>query len=119
MRQELERGGRNLTYALALAEAIDGRSEIFALAADSDGIDGNSPAAGAIVNGSSASALRRAGLVPSHELAKNRSFSTLEAIGATITTGPTGVNVNDCRLIYVGRFSNDEAPQLLKPLRRE
>jgi glycerate 2-kinase len=102
VRWPMERGGRNLTYALALAEAIDGRSDIFALAADSDGIDGNSPAAGAIIDGDSAAALRSLKREPSAELERNRSFAALAAIGAVFTTGPTGVNVNDLRLIYVG-----------------
>ena len=101
VRHPQERGGRNLTYALALAEAIEGTSGIVALAADSDGIDGNSPAAGAIVDGSSAAALRKNGLEARDALARNRSFLTLAAIGATIHTGPTGVNVNDIRLICV------------------
>jgi glycerate 2-kinase len=95
-----ERGGRNLTYALALADAIKGTSGIVALAADSDGVDGNSPAAGAIVDGSSAAALRKTGLEARDALDRNRSFAALDAIGATICTGATGVNVNDVRLIY-------------------
>jgi glycerate 2-kinase len=98
-----EAGGRNLTYALALAEALDGTSEIAALAADSDGIDGNSAVAGAVVDGSSAAKMRAAGWVPVEALARNRSFRALDAIGATFRTGPTGVNVNDLRMIYVGR----------------
>lgn len=96
-----ERGGRNLTYALALADAVDGVRGIAALAADSDGIDGNSQVAGAMVDGSSAAALRRSGFVPREALAANKSHAALAAIGATLRIGPTGVNVNDCRLILV------------------
>jgi glycerate 2-kinase len=99
--QPAERGGSNLTYALALADAVDGVRGIAALAADSDGIDGNSPVAGAMVDGSSAAALRRAGFAPREALAANKSHAALAAIGATLRTGPTGVNVNDCRLILV------------------
>jgi glycerate 2-kinase len=97
-----EAGGRNLTYALALADALDGSDGIVALAADSDGIDGNSAVAGALVDGNSAASMRHAGWVPGEALAHNRSYRALDAIGATIRTGPTGVNVNDLRMIYVG-----------------
>lgn len=97
-----EAGGRNLTYALAVAEAIDGTSGITVFAADSDGIDGNSPVAGALVDSSSAAKLRAAGWVARDALTHNRSHRALDAIGATISTGPTGVNVNDLRMIYVG-----------------
>jgi glycerate 2-kinase len=96
-----EAGGRNLTYALALAAALDGTDAIVALAADSDGIDGNSPAAGALIDGYSAARLRAAGWYPDDVLRLNRSFDALDAVGATLITGPTGVNVNDVRMIYV------------------
>ncbi|NJS14489.1 MAG: hypothetical protein HC788_07630 [Sphingopyxis sp.] len=80
----------------------DGAIGITVLAADSDGIDGNSPVAGALVDGSSAAKMRDAGWEPGDALARNRSYRALDAIGASIRTGPTGVNVNDLRLIYVG-----------------
>lgn len=96
-----ELGGRNLTYALAMADAIDGADGIVALAADSDGIDGTSGVAGAVVDGHSAAALRNANRAVQVELKHNRSFAALEAIDAVFRTGPTGVNVNDMRLIFV------------------
>lgn len=95
-------GGRNLTYALAMADALDGTSGITAFAADSDGIDGNSPAAGAIIDGRSAARMRAAGWKTQEALDANQSFRALDAIDATIQPRPTGVNVNDLRMIYVG-----------------
>lgn len=96
-----EAGGRNLTYALAMADALDGTEGIVALAADSDGIDGSSGVAGAIVDGRSAGALRGVGRDARTELAHNRSYAALAAIQAVFRTGATGVNVNDLRMIYV------------------
>jgi glycerate 2-kinase len=95
------RGGRNAEFLLALAIAIDGVDNISALAADTDGIDGSEDNAGAFVDGSTATRLRKAGVDPLAALAGNDAWSAFNAIGDLLVTGPTGTNVNDFRAILV------------------
>jgi hydroxypyruvate reductase len=95
------RGGRNLTYALAAAVALDGVAGVQLLAADSDGIDGNSGVAGAIVDGETAAAMRASNCDPVALLRANDSLAGLTAAGACLETGATGVNVNDCRILLI------------------
>jgi len=89
------RGGRNLHLALAAAIAIDGRDDLSLLAASTDGDDGNSGCAGAIVDGETLSLGRAQGLDPVRCLAAFESARFLEAAGATLVTGATGTNVAD------------------------
>ena len=95
------RGGRSAEFLLALAIAIDGVETISALAADTDGIDGSEDNAGAFVDGTTATRLRKAGIDPLAALAGNDAYSAFEAIGDLLMTGPTGTNVNDFRAILV------------------
>lgn len=95
------RGGRNAEFLLALAIAIDGVEGISALAADTDGIDGSEDNAGAYVDGSTATRLRKAGVDPLAALAGNDAYSAFSAIGDLLVTGPTGTNVNDFRAILI------------------
>jgi hydroxypyruvate reductase len=67
----------------------------------SDGIDGNSPHAGAVVDGSTWDAISARGIDPSVSLQRCDSSPALEAVGATITTGPTGVNHADLMVVEV------------------
>ncbi len=94
-------GGRNLEAALAAALAIDGRPITFAALA-SDGRDGPTPAAGAIVDGGSAHRIRDAGFDPAGELASHNSFPVLDTTGDAVVTGPSGNNLGDL-WICVGR----------------
>jgi hydroxypyruvate reductase len=96
------RGGRNSEYALALAIALHGAPGIHALAADTDGLDGNTPAAGAIVRPSTLADAKAQGFNPQGALERNDTYPLFEALGDSATTGPTGVNVNDFRAILVG-----------------
>lgn len=89
------RGGRNLHIALAAAMAIDGRDDLSLLAASTDGDDGNSGCAGAIVDGETLRLGRAQGLDPVRCLAAFESARFLEAAGATLVTGATGTNVAD------------------------
>jgi len=89
------RGGRNLHLALTAAMAMDGSHGLSLLAASSDGDDGNSGCAGAIVDGDTVSHGRARGLDPSRCLAAFDSARFLEAAGATLVTGATGTNVAD------------------------
>lgn len=95
------RGGRNAEFLLALAIAIDGLTGITALAADTDGIDGSEDNAGALVDGTSATRMRHAGIDPLAALAANDAWGAFNAIGDLLVTGPTGTNVNDFRAILV------------------
>lgn len=93
------RGGPNMEYLLALAIGLDGHSDVWALAADTDGIDGRSGAAGAVVG---PTALRAAaGLNPQSLLDANDSAAFFEATGGTLRSGPTRTNVNDFRAILL------------------
>jgi hydroxypyruvate reductase len=95
------KGGRNAEFLLALALAIEGTTGIFALAADTDGIDGTESNAGAIADGTSAARMRKAGIDPAAALARNDAWTAFHAIGDLIETGPTGTNVNDFRAILI------------------
>lgn len=96
------RGGRNLEYALALAIGLGGSAGVVALAADSDGIDGSSDAAGAFVGPDTLSRARALGLDAAVVLAGHDAHGFFEALGDLLVTGPTLTNVNDLRVILVG-----------------
>src|SRR5271166_3218858 len=91
-------GGRNLQFALYCAERIAGES-ITVLSAGTDGIDGNSPAAGAVVDGTTVSRAVQRGFNSADALSRFDAFPLLESIGDTIVTGPTGNNVRDLRIL--------------------
>jgi glycerate 2-kinase len=91
-------GGRNQQFALACAEKIAGE-EITVLSAGTDGIDGNSPAAGAVVDGSSAQRARERGLSISRALQSFDAYPLFRVLGDTIETGPTGNNLRDLRIL--------------------
>lgn len=95
------KGGRNTEFLLSLALGLKGSEGIFALAADSDGIDGVEEAAGAIVTPDTLERLRTAGIDPRACLMNHDSFSAFSAIGNLIVTGPTLTNVNDIRAILI------------------
>ena len=93
------RGGPNMEYLLALAIALDGHPDIWALAADTDGLDGTSGAAGGLIGPNS---LENVGEADAVKLLKaNDSVSFFEAIGGVVRTGPTLTNVNDFRAIML------------------
>jgi glycerate 2-kinase len=96
------RGGRNLEYALGLALALDSAVGIAALAADSDGIDGSSDAAGAYVGPDTLARATVCGLDAAAFLAANDAHGFFASIGDLVVTGPTLTNVNDLRVILVG-----------------
>jgi glycerate 2-kinase len=89
------KGGRNQEFALAAAIELGGRGKLAIMALASDGRDGPTDAAGAIVCGESLAGMVRAGIDPHHALAENDSYHALRAVGALIQTGPTGTNLND------------------------
>lgn len=95
------KGGRNSEFMLALALAIEGRSGIAALAADTDGVDGNCCYAGAFADTGSVARMRSAGMDPATLLAGNDACTAFESVGGMVKTGPTGTNVNDFRAVLV------------------
>ncbi len=91
-------GGRNQQFALYCAQQIAGEN-ITVLSAGTDGIDGNSDAAGAIVDGSTLERARQRGFDAATSLANFDSYPLFQAIGDAIMTGPTGNNVRDLRIL--------------------
>ncbi len=98
-------GGRNLETALRLAMSpgLSGSESFVAICAGTDGTDGNSPAAGAIVDGSTIERARAIGLEPKDFLDRSDAYSFFVAIGDAIATGPTGTNVRDVRMLLHAR----------------
>ncbi|MBZ0059625.1 MULTISPECIES: glycerate kinase [unclassified Leclercia] len=92
------RGGRNTEFLLALACALKGEEGIYAIAGDSDGIDGTEDAAGAIVTPDT---LSRTTLDAKAMLRGHDSYSYFAALGDLVVTGPTLTNVNDIRVVVV------------------
>ncbi|MFC0219044.1 glycerate kinase [Pseudochelatococcus lubricantis] len=95
------RGGRNTAFLLGMLIALKGDPGIWALAGDTDGIDGTEDAAGAIVAPDSWQRALAAGLDPAAVLARHDSYSLFEAVGDLVVTGPTLTNVNDLRAILI------------------
>lgn len=95
------RGGRSQQFALAaafqLAQNPDDPAAV--LSAGSDGIDGNSPAAGAIVDPTTLARARVAGIAPEPALARFDTYLLFAALGDVILTGPTGNNLRDLRIL--------------------
>lgn len=94
-------GGRNQQFALACAVRIAGQP-ITVLSCGTDGIDGSSPAAGAVVDGTTAARARAAGFDPAAHLERCDAWPLLAAIGDAVVTGPTGINVRDVRALVTG-----------------
>jgi len=91
-------GGRNQHFALACAEKIAGEA-ITVLSAGTDGVDGNSPAAGAVVDGSTIERIRQRGLDARQALEGLDAYPVFRALGDAIETGPTGNNLRDLRIL--------------------
>lgn len=95
-------GGRNQELCLSFAIAARGLPTS-AACMGTDGVDGNSPAAGAVVDGDTADEAERAGLNPLEHLDNNDSYTLFHKLGRAIHTGPTGTNVNDIFIALVHR----------------
>ena len=94
-------GGRNQHAALAAALALDGEVAVFG-ALSSDGRDGSTEAAGAIIDGGTCQRIRAAGLDPEESLAECRSHHAVKSSGDLVVTGPTGTNVADIWMAWRG-----------------
>ncbi len=92
------RGGRNQAFVLDCVAKIAGR-EVAVLSAGTDGVDGNSPAAGAVADGETVFRARKLGLEPAAFARRSDSYSLFEALADALVTGPTGNNLRDVRIL--------------------
>jgi hydroxypyruvate reductase len=95
------RGGRAGEFCLGLAQALQGQPGVWALAADTDGIDGVEDNAGAVVTPDTLARAGAAGLKIDAFLDRNDAYGYFSALGDLLVTGPTHTNVNDFRAILV------------------
>ena len=95
------RGGRNVEFLLALGVALDGLAGVYALAGDTDGVDGSEEIAGACLDPDSLDRAWALGIRPKEALAENDGHGFFGALGDAIVTGPTLTNVNDFRAILI------------------
>ena len=101
LRSEGGRGGRCAEFLLSLAIELQGLDEAWAMAADTDGIDGSEDNAGAFMTPDSVKRASSKGLDAKALLAKHDSYGFFSALGDLLVTGPTRTNVNDYRAIVV------------------
>ncbi len=104
------RGGRNLELALAAALELAGTSHRCLLAAGTDGVDGTSPAAGAVVDGHTLARAKKKGRDAHKALAANNSWAFFEGLPEAIVTGATGTNVADVVLGLVAPRAERSVP---------
>ena len=95
------RGGRAGEFCLGLAQALQGQAGVWALAADTDGIDGMEDNAGAFVAPDTLQRAQAQGMKIDGYLARNDAYGYFSALGDLVVTGPTHTNVNDFRAILV------------------
>ena len=95
------RGGRNQEFVLRAALNLDAQAgtDVVVLSAGTDGIDGNSPATGAIADATTVPSAEAHGLSPVAYLENSDAYGFFAAVGGTIVTGPTGNNVRDLRVL--------------------
>jgi glycerate 2-kinase len=91
-------GGRNSAFVLSCVEKIAGR-KITVLSAGTDGMDGNSPAAGAVADGETLARAKALGLDPAAAFQQSDSYTFFDKLGDAIVTGPTGNNLRDLRIL--------------------
>ncbi len=91
-------GGRNSAFVLACVEKIAER-KITVLSAGTDGMDGNSPAAGAVADGETLARAKELGLTPAEYFQRSDAFAFFSKLDAAILTGPTGNNLRDLRIL--------------------
>ena len=95
------RGGRNMEFLLSLAIALNSEPGIYAIAGDTDGVDGQEEIAGAILDPETLERALKLKSRPVDYLDRNDGHSFFEALGNSVITGPTLTNVNDFRAILI------------------
>lgn len=101
VRNEGGRGGRCAEFLLSLAIELEGMEKVWAIAADTDGIDGSEDNAGAVMSPESLAKARAKGLDVKAMLSRHDSYGFFSSLGELLVTGPTRTNVNDYRAILV------------------
>jgi hydroxypyruvate reductase len=94
------KGGRNQELALAALPVLEGLQDVILIALATDGDDGPTDAAGAVVTGESAARAAALGLDGEDYLSRNDAYPFFEALGDLLKTGPTGTNVNDLNFLF-------------------
>jgi glycerate 2-kinase len=94
-------GGRNMEFALASALALEGGKHVVVLSGGTDGTDGPTDAAGAIINGETVGRARSKGLDPLDHLRRNDAYPLFQSLGDLVITGPTRTNVMDVCIMLV------------------
>ena len=95
------RGGRNVEFLLSLGVALNGQPGIYAIACDTDGVDGQEEIAGAYLAPDTLARAWEKGIKPRERLADNDGHGFFQALGDSVICGPTLTNVNDFRAIYI------------------
>ena len=95
------RGGRNTEFLLSFLMSLKDHHSTYALAADTDGIDGSETNAGAFGDPNTLSLIRAKGLNAAELLLSHNAYLAFEAAGSLFFTGSTGTNVNDFRAIFI------------------
>lgn len=95
------RGGRNAQYGLSIAIELEAHANVYAMACDTDGIDGTEDNAGVVVTPDTLIRTREKGLSASEYLLNNDGYSFFEAVNGLVVSGPTMTNVNDFRAILI------------------
>jgi glycerate 2-kinase len=104
-------GGRNAAFVLACVEKIAGKN-IVVLSAGTDGIDGNSPAAGAVADGNTLARAQAANLDPRDAFQRSDAFTFFKCLDDAIITGPTGNNLRDLRILIAAPNTKSSSAEL-------
>jgi glycerate 2-kinase len=94
-------GGRNVEFLLSLLQATESIPNLYALACDTDGIDGMKDNAGAVIDPTSLARAQSIGLCAREHLERNDAYRYFEALNDLVITGPTRTNVNDFRAVFL------------------
>lgn len=95
------RGGRNVEFLLSLAVTLNGLAGTYAIACDTDGVDGQEEIAGAIITPDTLARAWALGIKPRDSLANNDGHGFFQALGDSVVSGPTLTNVNDFRAVFI------------------
>jgi glycerate 2-kinase len=101
VRERSGRGGRAGEFLLGCAIALQGEAGVYALAADTDGIDGIEDNAGAIIGPDTLARAATLGLKASEFLDRNDAYNFFQPLGDLVISGPTFTNVNDFRALLM------------------
>jgi glycerate 2-kinase len=96
------KGGRNVEFLLSLAVALNSQPGTYAIACDTDGVDGQEEIAGALITPDTLARAWDLGIKPRESLSNNDGHGFFGALGDAVVSGPTLTNVNDFRAVYIG-----------------